>query len=248
MDNTFDKRFYNKGNYIGGLDESGVSDIAGPLVAACVILPKIDLKAHDLKIFEINDSKKVPEKFLKHHASTIWEVAEAIGIGEVSAAEVDYMGKHLSSSMAMLRAVLACRKLSGKKSLMRPDFLAVDGLRPVNINIRQQGVRDGDEKSLCIAAASIVAKVYRNEVMRSLHYKYPWYDWVNNKGYPCENQFRGIDKKGIQVGIHRIKFWPFISNPKKPETHREWKARRYKWRKKTEYQITQMELRGYVGK
>lgn len=243
MDNSFDKMFYSEGNHIGGLDESGVSDIAGPLVAACVILPKIDLQKHNLKIFEVNDSKKIPEKYLKQHAAIIWEVAEAIGIGEVSASEIDYLGKQLSSSLAMLRAISSCRSLSGKKSLVKPDFLIVDGTRPVNVPIRQKCIRQGDTKSLCAAAASVVAKVYRNEVMQRLHDKFPWYDWINNKGYPCENQFKGLDKKGIQVGIHRIKSWPFIPNSRYPESRTLWKTRRYKWRKETEKVLTLTEER-----
>lgn len=234
MDATFDKMFYGEGNNIAGIDESGVSDIAGPLIASCVILPKIDLQQHNLKIFEVNDSKKIPEKYLMAHAAVIWEVAEAIGIGEVSPAEVDYLGKHHASSLAMLRALSACKRTSGTKSPLQPDFIMVDGTRPVKTHIKQQCIKQGDTKSMCIAAASIVAKVYRNDVMTRLHNEFPWYDWIHNKGYPCENHFMGLDERGIQVGIHRVKFWPFIPNPKHAENKSKWKKRRYLWRRLTE--------------
>ena len=233
MDNTYDKMFYEEGKYIGGVDESGVVDIAGPIIAACVVLPKIDIQKHDLRIFDIDDSKKVHEKYRKLHAEIIWQTAIAIGIGEVSAPEVDFLGKAISCRTAMLRAVSACKRISNDKKF-KPDFLIVDGERALQCNILQHPIKDVDKKSLCAASASIVAKVYRDDIMIKLHARFPQYGWKNNKGYPCEKQFKGIDKIGAIIGVHRIKYWPFVLNTKYPEKVSIWKQRRKKWRLTTE--------------
>ena len=237
MDHTYDSMFYSEGEFIGGLDETGVSDIAGPLVAACVILPKIDIHMHDLKILEINDSKQIPEKYRKQHAEVVWKVATAIGIGEVSPSEIDYIGKYAAIRLAMLRAISACKK-TGTKKILVPDFLLIDGELSIPTPIKNKVIKKGDSKSLSIAAASIVAKVYRDEIMIKLHDEYPHYDWVSNKGYPCENQYKGLDTHGIVPGIHRIKFWPFQENPRLNQEEREmWKARRNQWRAVTEARL-----------
>lgn len=233
MDNTYDRMFYSEGRNIGGVDESGVTDIAGPIIAACVVLPKIDIKKHDLRIFEIDDSKNVCEKYRKQHAEIIWESAIAIGIGEVSAPEVDFLGKAISCRTAMLRAVAACKKVSNGRKF-KPDFLLVDGERSIQCSIPQHPVKDADKKSLSVASASIVAKVYRDDIMGKLHARFPQYGWKNNKGYPCENHFKGIDKTGVVIGVHRIRFWPFSPKPNYKENVTIWKARRKKWRLTTE--------------
>lgn len=234
MDNTFDKVYYGRGELIAGIDESGVSDIAGPLVAACVILPKIDVHSDDLRIFEVDDSKKIPEKYRKKHAEVIWQTAIGIGIGEVQPAEIDYFGKQAATRLAMLRAVVACRT-TGKGKLIKPHFLLVDRAEGVKvpITIPQMHIKEGDQKSLCIAAASVVAKVYRDDIMVKLHERYPYYGWLSNKGYPCDAHFRGIDEHGVQVGIHRIKRWPFISH-KAIKEEPGWDQRRRHWRTATE--------------
>lgn len=237
MDYTFDSMFYHEGEFIGGLDESGVSDIAGPLVAACVILPKIDIHKHDLKILEINDSKQIPEKYRKQHAEVVWNVATAIGIGEVNPIEIDYIGKYAAIRLAMLRAISACKK-PGTGKHIKPDFLLIDGELAIPTPIKNKVIKKADAKSLSVAAASIIAKVYRDDLMVKLHEHYPFYDWESNKGYPCENQFKGIDSQGIQVGIHRTKFWPFIENPKLSPTEKEfWRKRRAHWRAVTEARL-----------
>lgn len=237
MDNTFDSMYYEKGNLIAGLDEAGVSDIAGPLVAACVILPKIDIHKHDLRIFEVNDSKKIPEHYRKKHAEVVFQVALGIGIGEVTPIEIDYFGKWAAIRLAMLRAINACSRPGGKKKII-PDHLLIDGEMKIPTSIGQDLIQKGDTKSLSIAAASIIAKVYRDEIMINLHEQYPQYDWLNNKGYPCENHFKGIDEIGVQLGLHRMKLWPFQENPKLNKDDREaWKIRRNNWRSITEARV-----------
>ncbi|NDC22554.1 MAG: ribonuclease HII [Proteobacteria bacterium] len=232
MDNTFDSMFYEEGEFIGGIDESGVSDIAGPLCAACVILPKIDLHRDDLRIFEVDDSKKIPERYRKQHAEIVWQVALGIGIGEVYPSEIDYLGKLNAVKLAMLRAVAACTKPNKKP--ITPDFLLVDGEITLPTTIPHKLIRRADEKSLAVAAASIVSKVYRDEIMIKLHEKYPHYDWLNNKGYPCEKQFQGLDKVGMQIGIHRARYWPFVRSKKTAWETKEWSERRLKWKQITE--------------
>lgn len=234
MDNTFDSMYYSEGSLIGGIDESGVSDIAGPLVAACVVLPKIDIQKDDLRIFEVTDSKQINKKYLKKHAEVIWQAALGIGIGEVQPTEIDYLGTVDATKLAMYRAIVACSSISKGKALV-PDFLMIDKIQNfyIPVKIKQKLIEQGDEKSLCIAAASVVAKVYRDEVMLKLHERYPYYNWISNKGYPCKDHFDGIDSHGVQIGIHRIKRWPFIKNPSLQEDHALWEKRRKTWKKIT---------------
>lgn len=246
MDNSFDKLFYHHGKHIGGVDETGVSDIAGPLIAACVILPKFEGRADDLRIFDIDDSKQIPEHKRKKKAEVIWQCALGIGIGEVTPMEVDALGQEASIRLAMLRSIMAC-KAPGVNRPVRPDFLLLDEAQGVYapVKIKQANIPGGDEKSLCIAAASIIAKVYRDDYMIKLHQSYPYYDWIRNKGYPCENHFEGIDKHGFQVGIHRMKRWPFMKNPwltKDSSEAKMWSTRRKLWRR-----ITEQKLASEIG-
>jgi len=232
VDSTFDKMFYPEAQLLGGIDESGVSDIAGPLVAACVILPHIDTRRDDLKIFEVDDSKEIHKRWRKKHAEVIWQTALAIGIGEVSPTEFDFLSRQDATALAMFRAVVACKSTRNGR-VVKPGFLIVDGDFPANVATRQAVIRDADAKSLCCASASIIAKVYRDGIMDKLHERYPFYDWINNKGAPNEYHFRGIDQHGIQAGIHRVRKWPFITNPQYAEDHIVWRRRRRVWRRVT---------------
>ena len=243
MDNTFDKLYYHKGDLIAGIDESGVSDIAGPLIAACVILPRITADYPDLRIFNIDDSKKIAEKYRKQHSAVIWEASLAFGIGEVQPVEIDYLGKRRATILAMCRAIAACQDKSRKP--VRPDFLMIDGDLSLPVGIPQEAIRDGDTKSLSIAAASIISKVWRDEAMIEFHRRFPHYGWNRNKGYPCENQFRGMDEHGVQTGIHRTKSWPFFPNKERADDERFWYVRRGVWREKTlEAQIKETGMEG----
>jgi ribonuclease HII len=239
MDTCFDRMFYSEGRLLGGVDESGVVDIAGPLVAACVILPRIDLARDDLKIFQVDDSKKIAEKYRKGLAEIIWSTAIGIGIGEVSPAEVDYLSKPSAIGLAGLRAIMACKSPSTGAPI-RPNFLLLDGRVRVPIRIKQARIRDGDGKSLCVASASIIAKVYRDEIMLKLHEAFPYYAWNTNKGHPRDpRHLDGLDRYGVQPGIHRLRHWPFMQEPSYkradiPEAERaHWRERRQRWHKVT---------------
>lgn len=237
MDNSFDKLYYHHGRYIGGLDETGVADIAGPLVAACVILPRFEGRPEDARLFDVDDCKKIPELSRKRLAEIIWQAALGIGIGEVTPSEIDALGREASARLAMLRSVVACRA-PGTNKPIRPDFLLIDQAQDLYLaaKIKQAYIHRGDSKSLCVAAASIIAKVYRDDIMVKLHQSYPYYDWISNKGFPSTRHLEGLDRHGFQIGIHRMKGWPFIRNPKLHEgpesavTHNRRKA----WRKITE--------------
>lgn len=237
MDNTFDKMFYAEGDLLAGIDESGTCDIAGPLVAACVILPRIDPRLDDLKIFEADDSKRIPEKWRESLSKVIWLQALGIGIGEVSAGEVDVLSRQDAISLAMYRAVVATKSIRTDK-LIRPNFIIVDGDFPVQINIRQALIRNADEKSLCTAAASIIAKVYRDGIMKRLHGSWPYYDWINNKGFPNDTHLRGLDKHGIAPGLHRIRRWPFTGYSARSDNVIEMRQRRRLWRRMTLEQLS----------
>lgn len=240
MDNVFDKMFYSEGRLLAGIDESGVIDIAGPLVSACVILPRIDPTKDDLKIFQVDDSKKVRgEKLRMALAEVIWSTAVAIGIGEVSPAEIDYLSKSNAISLAGLRAVMACKSVRTQEPIM-PNFLLVDGKIKIPTQIRQARIQAGDGKSLCIASASIIAKVYRDGIMHKLHESFPFYAWDKNKGHPRDpKHLEGLDKFGAQPGIHRLKHWPFAQEPSyKRELMTEaertkWRERRQQWHQRT---------------
>lgn len=237
MDNTYDKLYYHEGDLIGGIDETGVCDFAGPLVAACVVLPKIDVQRDDLRIFDVTDSKETPKKYRKKSAEIIWQTAIAIGIGEVHPYEFDYFGRNISRSLAMLRAIAACSKTTISKAPLKPDFLLIDGGLPVQTSIRYKNIAMADTKSLCVAAASVVAKVYRDEVMTRYHDQYPHYGWDRNNGYPSEAHLKGLDEHGIQIGIHRLSALFNPPNKFGPGSLKYWSSRRWQWKLATERQL-----------
>lgn len=236
MDNTFDKRFYNCGDFIAGIDESGVVDIAGPIIAACVVFPKWENRPDDVSLLEIHDSKELNDKQREARLSTIVNNAVGIGIGRVDPNEIDMLGVSSSVNLAMARAIFNCVKVADKKPLV-PDFIIVDGHKPVNLNIKQVAIRDADKKSISVAAASIIAKQERDFIMKSLHEQLPYYGWDSNKGHPCQTHFEGIDIYGIQLGIHRIRSWPFLGRAKEDDgvnvNHKKWSKRREKWKSVT---------------
>lgn len=242
MDNTFDKLFYDQGNLIAGIDESGVVDIAGPLVAACVIFPK--KIPENVSLFGVDDCKIMPEKLRKEYVEIIWNDALAIGIGVVTVSEIDSIGPSNSANLAMNRALRKCLGITHGR-LVVPDFIIVDGDKPVHTKIKQITVLEADKKSLAVAAASIVAKVHRDDIMAELHEKYPYYGWNSNKGYPCKDHFNGLDSHGAIAGIHRTKFWPFVGRAKEDKNPKDikgrWSRRRTKWKLLTEKNLLNSE-------
>ena len=191
-------------NYIIGCDEVGRGSLAGPVVAAAVILPVESYKVHKvIKFKEIRDSKLLSaekreelSEFIKKHS--LWS------IGVVSQSLIDKINIHNASLLAMKKAIdgLLCHPALDAGS----SFIAIDGKFPIpNINHQQEAIIDGDNKVLSIAAASIIAKVYRDNLMRNLHQDYPVYNFAQHKGYGTEYHRAMISSYGLSP-IHRLSF------------------------------------------
>ena len=175
-----------------GCDEAGRGCLAGPVVAAAVILPA------EYKNSELNDSKKLSEKQRYILRDQIQHDAIAWAWAEVSHVEIDEINILNASFLAMHRAI--------DKLKIRPEFLLIDGNRfnPYQ-NIKHQCMIKGDARFLNIAAASILAKTYRDDIMNKLHLELPIYNWNRNKGYPTKQHRLGISAHGA-CKYHRLSF------------------------------------------
>ncbi|AOT68380.1 ribonuclease HII [Geosporobacter ferrireducens] len=176
---------------IAGLDEAGRGPLAGPVVAAAVILP------FDLFIDGINDSKKISEKKREKLYDIINEKALAVGVGIVENNVIDEINILRATKRAMGEAV--------KNLEIKSDFLLIDAVKLTDIKIKQQSVIKGDQKSISIAAASIIAKVTRDRIMNQYHEVFPEYGFVSHKGYGTKEHYESIEKHGI-TPIHRKSF------------------------------------------
>ncbi|MCR5375493.1 MAG: ribonuclease HII [Lachnospiraceae bacterium] len=185
------ERLYPNREYIGGIDEVGRGPLAGPVVAACVILPK------DCKLLYINDSKQLSEKKREELYDRIMEEAVAVGIGSVSHEVIDEIN--------ILQATFAAMREAIGKLSVTPDQLLVDAVHIPGITIPQRGIIKGDAHSISIAAASIVAKVTRDRYMVEMDAKYPGYGFAGNKGYGSAEHIAALREKG-PCEIHRRSF------------------------------------------
>ena len=184
----------NPGRIEAGCDEAGRGPLAGPVYAAAVILPA------DFHHPLLNDSKQMSEKARDTLRPIIEREAVAWAVEEVSAREIDEMNILWASVTGMQRAV--------KRLATRPDFLLIDGnrFRPFD-GYPYQTVVHGDATYASIAAASVLAKTWRDEKMRSLAEKYPQYGWDRNMGYPTPEHIAAIRKYGY-TPEHRKSFHP----------------------------------------
>ncbi|MDX1590429.1 MAG: ribonuclease HII [Balneolaceae bacterium] len=188
-----EKQLWSEGyRRIMGLDEVGRGCLCGPVVAAGVIIRP----DHPLNK-DIADSKTLNEKEREELAQEIKEESGFWTIQEVSAAEID----RVNILRASLHAMVTCTEQEGAD----PDYLLVDGNRFVPSLIRHKCVIKGDNKSASIAAASILAKVYRDRLMKKLHHDFPFYGWDTNVGYPTRQHFEGLRKHGY-TKHHRTSF------------------------------------------
>lgn len=177
-----------------GVDEVGRGCLAGPVVAAAVILPP------DIDIPGLRDSKQLSAKSRERLATTIKENALSYCIAEASPAEIDRINILQATYLAMNRAITGLSH--------RPDFLLIDGNRFSSVHdIPYQTVVKGDDTFLCIAAASVLAKVHRDHLMITLHEDFPHYDWCHNVGYGTAKHLAGIHTHGI-TPHHRRSFGP----------------------------------------
>lgn len=186
--------FMNPDLLEAGLDEAGRGPLAGPVFAAAVILPE------DFSHPRLNDSKKMTEKAREELRPIIEKEAIAWAVEKVSAEEIDRLNILWASVTGMQRAVL---RLS-----VKPDFLLVDGNRfkPLD-GYRYATVVHGDATYKSIAAASVLAKTYRDDYMRELAKKYPQYGWERNMGYPTPEHIAAIKAFGL-TPEHRRSFHP----------------------------------------
>jgi ribonuclease HII len=182
---------------IAGIDEVGRGPLAGPVMAAAVILP-LDLDTEWLHL--VNDSKQLSAETRERLFSLICEAAIAFGIGEVSAEAIDEHGIGRATKMAMKAAI---GKLDPK-----PDALLIDFVRLPEINLPQRCIPKGDCRSISIACASIVAKVTRDRLMVELDKTYPGYGFAGHKGYATKEHLESIERLGA-CPIHRMCFSPF---------------------------------------
>ena len=188
----FEKMYYRRGYYrVAGVDEVGRGPLAGPVVAAAVILPRDGIGE---KLF---DSKKISSKKREHLYETILAKAQGVGIGIVGQDEIDCIN--------ILEATLKAMALAIDNLPIPPDFVLIDGLHGPNIPIPQKPIRKGDQLCNSIAAASIVAKVTRDRMMWECHQKYPQYNFAKHKGYGTKEHQRAIEKFGI-CELHRKTF------------------------------------------
>ena len=180
---------------IAGVDEVGRGPLAGPVVAAAVILPKA------CKIPGLNDSKKIPKSKHKEIYEAVLQNAIAIGIGAKDNQVIDQVNIYEATKLAMMEAIGQLEP--------QPQHLLIDAMK-LDLPISQTSIIKGDANSLSIAAASIVAKVTRDQMMEEFDKEYPGYDFAKNAGYGTANHLAGLDQLGV-TPIHRRSFEPVKS-------------------------------------
>ena len=214
-DFSFEKAEWRQGNkYVVGLDEVGRGAWAGPVVTAAAAFPpkssKLKVKSANLGI-RINDSKKLTAKQRAVADSWIRENAIAVSVASISAKYVDRLGIVRATHSGFRRVVKSIQEqLATKANFVLIDAFYIPYLRGFPLlksKRRQLAITAGDEKSFTIAAASIIAKVYRDKLMRGLSekQKYKNYGWKNNKGYGTKEHQEAIKKNGL-TGYHRKSF------------------------------------------
>ena len=181
---------------IAGIDEAGRGPLAGPVIAAAVILPE------NVILEGVRDSKRMTPRAREEAFILIEERAISIALAVVSPREIDQINILQATRKAMKQAVLHLHT--------QPDFLLIDGTHPVDLPIRQRCIVRGDQQSLSISAASVLAKVYRDRMMRSYHELYPRYGFSSNKGYGTRGHLEAITRYG-PCSIHRRTFRGVIS-------------------------------------
>lgn len=190
---SLESNLWRKGfRTVGGVDEVGRGPLAGPVVAACVVLPQ------DFSVPGVDDSKKLTVKKRERLFDQIMEGADQVGIGIVGEKAIDAMNILNASLKAMFKAVQKLKNV--------PEFILVDGNQRIpNLPLPQMPVIKGDSKSLSIAAASIVAKVTRDRIMLDYHQKYPEFSFADHKGYGTRTHVEALQAFG-PCEIHRKSF------------------------------------------
>lgn len=193
-------QLYHQGYHrIAGVDEAGRGALAGPVVAAAVVLP-LEAPGELLAVLhEVRDSKALTPAHRERLFEIIHRIALAVGVAAVSPLLVDVLGIAHASRLAMRNAVL--------RLALRPDFLLLDGFPLPLLSTPQRAVIQGDRQSLSIAAASIVAKVSRDRMMVELDTRYPGYGLARHKGYGTQTHRVALLEHGPTL-IHRFSYAP----------------------------------------
>jgi ribonuclease HII len=191
--NQFERKFRGEGfKFIAGIDEVGRGPLAGPVVAAAVILPE------DFFLAGIDDSKKLTEKKREEYDLIIRKEALAYSVAMISADEIDEINIYEATKKAMKAAVASLEP--------KPDFLLIDAMK-LETPYPFESIVKGDAKSITIAAASIIAKVARDEWMKDISQMYPVYGFQRNMGYGTKEHLQAIEQYGI-TPYHRKSFAP----------------------------------------
>lgn len=193
MMQSYERAFREQGKgYIAGIDEVGRGPLAGPVVSAAVILPE------EPDLAGINDSKQLSEAEREHWAEKIKKVALAINYSVISPEMIDSLNIYEATRVSMKESVEGLG--------IHPDCLLIDAMH-IDSRIPQEKIIKGDAKSISIAAASIIAKVTRDNIMKELAEKYPGYGFERNAGYGTKDHLDGLNKHGV-TPIHRKSFRP----------------------------------------
>lgn len=187
----YEKELYNKNiEYIGGVDEVGRGPLVGPVVAACVVLPK------DFVLEGLTDSKKLSEKKRDLFYEYINEHSLAWDVGIIGPEIIDEVNIYAATKLAMKEAINKVRKK------INVEHVLIDAM-PLEIDIPTTSIIKGDAKSISIAAASVMAKVTRDRMMYELDKKYPEYGFGSHKGYPTKKHVEAIKKYGLIDGYRK---------------------------------------------
>lgn len=186
----YEKELWKNGiNLIAGMDEVGRGPLIGPVVTACVILPK------DFVLEGLTDSKKLSEKKREEFYDYIMEHAINVGIGMMDEKVIDEVNIYEATKLAMYQAV--------EKSKVKPEHVLIDAMKLDKLEMPSTSIIKGDAKSISIAAASVIAKVTRDRMMIELDKKYPMYGFKSHKGYPTKKHIEAIKEYGLIDGYRK---------------------------------------------
>lgn len=186
----YEKELWNQGiNYVAGMDEVGRGPLIGPVVTACVILPK------DFELKGLTDSKKLSEKKREEYYDYIMEHALSVGIGMMDEKIIDKVNIYEATKLAMYQAV--------ENSSITPEHILIDAMKLEKLKMPSTSIIKGDAKSISIAAASVIAKVTRDRMMIKLDQKYPMYGFKSHKGYPTKKHIEAIEQYGLIDGYRK---------------------------------------------
>ena len=186
----YEKELWKNGiNLIAGMDEVGRGPLIGPVVTACVILPK------DFVLDGLTDSKKLSEKKREEFYDYIIKHAISVGIGMMDEKVIDEVNIYEATKLAMYQAV--------EKGKVKPEHVLIDAMKLDKLEMPSTSIIKGDAKSISIAAASVIAKVTRDRMMIELDKKYPMYGFKSHKGYPTKKHIEAIKEYGLIDGYRK---------------------------------------------